>query len=527
MDDRAPDRRPAPDRVPALAALATALVGAINIASALTPALPDRLQLLLTLAPVQELSLAQGLALPAGIALLVAAWFLWRRRARAATGAILLLAGAGAIDVLKGLDIEEALISWALAAALWRWRGAFTVVHHHALRAREALRIAATAILAVGPLTLLLDHAGHLSRIGPLGLAPVLGAAVLSPFLAARPLRGRVDDRDRAAELVRRHGSDTLSAFKLRSDLQRRWTDADDALAAFTVQFGTMCLAGDPVGTADAQRRLLEELRGESRRHGLSLCAVGASEDFAAVAAECGMRSLYLGDEAIVSTGPMDLEGRRRKALRKAINRVRRHGFTAELVRADDLSDGTLTELEAVSSRWLGASPERGFSMAHDRLRDELLPDALLIVARDGEGAVRGFLHFVPVFGRPVVSLGFMRADRDGPNGLTEFMVHEAARLLEGAGIESFSLNFISFGRWLREPSGLLERHLAGVLRAADRWFQIQRLLHFNERFSPTWNPRFLLFGGHAELPRVALAAMRAEGQLPTLAVARRRDPIG
>src|SRR5690349_23777986 len=88
----APAPRPAKERVPALAALATAAVGAVNIASALTPELPARVDALLALAPVAEVELARSLAFPAGVGLLAAAWLLFRRRRRAVRAAITLLA---------------------------------------------------------------------------------------------------------------------------------------------------------------------------------------------------------------------------------------------------------------------------------------------------------------------------------------------------------------------------------------------------------------------------------------------------
>jgi lysyl-tRNA synthetase class 2 len=159
--------------------------------------------------------------------------------------------------------------------------------------------------------------------------------------------------------------------------------------------------------------------------------------------------------------------------------------------------------------------------MAHDALVDELLPDAVVVLARDAGGAVRGFLEFVPVYGRAAMSLAFMRRDRDTPNGLTEFLVIEATRLLGERGVEEISLNFATCARWLREPTNVVERSLARVLRVADRWFQVERLLRFNAKFAPRWQPRYLLFEGPSSLPRVALAALLAEGQLPRPALPR------
>ena len=45
-------------------------------------------------------------------------------------------------------------------------------------------------------------------------------------------------------------------------------------------------------------------------------------------------------------------------------------------------------------------APERGFSMAMDSIRGDCEHDTLFVLARDGDGAVRGVLHFVPCYGR-------------------------------------------------------------------------------------------------------------------------------
>ena len=127
---RCPDMPPAPpmgDRAPLVAGIATALVGLLNIGSALTPDLPLRMRALLQLGAVGEVSVAHAIALPAGLALVGAAWQLARRRRRALVAAVGLLGVLGAANLLKGLDVEEALISWGLAALLWRARGAFVV----------------------------------------------------------------------------------------------------------------------------------------------------------------------------------------------------------------------------------------------------------------------------------------------------------------------------------------------------------------------------------------------------------------
>src|SRR3954451_15696349 len=127
---RAPlrERRPSAFVAPLSAAL-VALAGLVNVISALTPELADRIRDIHALAPASEVMLASRLALPVGLALLLAAPYLGLRRRGALWTAVGLLAALGVLDLIKGLDVEEAAVSFAVAAALVHWRSAFWVRH--------------------------------------------------------------------------------------------------------------------------------------------------------------------------------------------------------------------------------------------------------------------------------------------------------------------------------------------------------------------------------------------------------------
>src|SRR6201995_548070 len=104
---------------PALAAIAAALVGLINVASALTPNIRWRGRLLLDVEPVQAMRLFHAFALPAGAALLLVSPYLLKRRRRAWQVAIALMLVLGVLDLLKGIDVEETVLTWATAAWLF------------------------------------------------------------------------------------------------------------------------------------------------------------------------------------------------------------------------------------------------------------------------------------------------------------------------------------------------------------------------------------------------------------------------
>jgi lysyl-tRNA synthetase class 2 len=539
-------------------------MGLVNVASALTPNLHSRMHVLLGLVPGEVPVAAHTLALAAGTALTILGAYLVRRRRRAWAFAVAILVVVGALNLLKGLDVEEALASWALAALLLWGRDAFFVVHaNDGWRGPLTRSLAVVAgVLATSVVTLVAAaHWGTPSLTFGRGLdelqasltlsaQPIhyrgafhwvpaaldllwVGAALTVAWQLFRPLaapRGLPAPQLRplAREIVERHGSDTLSFFKLRADKHHFFDSSRRAFVGYRVEAGVMLVSGDPIGPRAALPGLLRELCGFAETRGLAIGVLGASEEFATLAADAGLSSFYIGDEAIVDLHAFSLEGRPIRKVRQAVTRARKAGFTAELRRMGELSEAELRELEEVSERWRGDEPERGFSMAIDSLRGEHLCESLVLVARDAEGAARGFLHFAPCYGRPAMSLGLMRRERDSVNGLTEYMVVSAIEMLRERGIEEISLNFAAFARLLRSPSGIGERALGRLVALANPYFQIESLYRFNAKFTPRWQPRYLLYERRPlGFARTGLAAMWAEGQLPSPMSRAVAEPVG
>ena len=555
-------RRPYPLRrvrraepMPLLVAGAIAVFALVNLLSALTPNVSWRGHLLLQVEAVEELRVFHALAIPASIGLLVSAYYLYRRRLRALQLAIALLVALGCFNLLKGLDFEEAMADFIAAGVLFAGRRSF-YVHHEPLSRRAAIvraplvaaaaflvSLTVVAVASHAPLStevretwdLLLWQPGPISfhdetrrmdlAVGLTGVAALIVIAYLlfRPLAAPRDLPD-ADVRAAAADLVRAHGSDTLAYFKLRRDKHYLFSDDARAFLGYRIESGVLVVSGDPIGPPDALPDLLKRLAVFAESRGLRLAALGVSEQLRPLFEQLGLRALYMGDEAIVDTASFTLEGRAIRKVRQSVTRLEKAGFSAELTAVARLDDATFAALDRVSSAWRGGEHERGFSMALDALRRDDQDDTVVVIARDAGGDVRGFLHFVPSYGRQAMSLSLMRRDEGTPNGLTEFMVVEAIELLRERGIRELSLNFAAFARFIHSPRGRLERVAGQLARKADTVFQIERLYRFNAKFFPRWEPRYAMYEKLIALPRVALAALWLEGQLPKPGL--RREPL-
>ncbi|WP_030786926.1 phosphatidylglycerol lysyltransferase domain-containing protein [Streptomyces sp. NRRL S-920] len=360
----------------------------------------------------------------------------------------------------------------------------------------------------------------------------VLSALLLCAVLyAAFRSRKAVDplteeDEERLRALLDRHGErDSLGYFSLRREKSVVWSPTGKAAVAYRVVSGVSLASGDPIGDPEAWPGAIEPWLAEAREHGWIPAVMGASEEAGTIYARHGLDALELGDEAIVEVAArgeaskehFTLEGRAMRTVRQAYNRVKRAGYTVRVRRHEDIPADEMAALLERADDWRDGATERGFSMALGRLGDPADGRCVMVECTDAEGRLRALLSFVP-WGPGGLSLDLMRRDRDSENGLMEFMVIELLQHAPEIKITQVSLNFAMFRsvfeRGSRLGAGPVLRLWRSLLSFFSRWWQIESLYRANAKYRPIWEPRFLLFEKSGDLPRIGVAAARAEGFL-------------
>ncbi|WP_424564965.1 phosphatidylglycerol lysyltransferase domain-containing protein [Trebonia sp.] len=380
-----------------------------------------------------------------------------------------------------------------------------------------------------GPVQWASDARGDLYHL----LTSALGlfTLVVTVYLFLRPAQPRARlgaaDATRIRELLARQGDrDSLGYFALRNDKNVIWSPSGKSCVCYRVVSGVMLASGDPIGDPEAWPGAIAEFLTVAARHAWRPAVMGCSELGAEVwCREGDLTALELGDEAIVNVAEFSLSGRSMRNVRQMVNRVAKAGYVAEIRRVGDIPRAELDRVIKVTDSWRGSSTERGFSMALGRIGGPGDGDCVLMTATEN-GVLRAILHFAP-WGADGLSLDLMRRDRTAQPGLNDFMITEAIKAAPGLGVKRISLNFAMFRAALergeRIGAGPVLRAWRGLLVFASRWFQIESLYKFNAKFCPIWEPRFFVYPGTRDTPRIAMAALEAEAFLvwPKLEVKR------
>ena len=504
-------RRPQPE---SLLAWAAAAVGLIGIASALTPEMRDRFQIVGGVLPPGGIAAARVATLAFGIALVWLSRSLAHRRRRAWQLAVAAVLASAVAHLAKGLDFEESIASLVLLAALLRYRRRFDVPGEPAT-ARPLLGIVTTFAASAAVFIGIELHGGEIpDRLSDVFTALGLLLAFSALYLWLRPVSQAVaqtvGERRNVRALVDAYGHDSLSFFALRRDKSYFFSPTRLSFLAYRVVAGTALISGDPVGTEDEFDSLLAEFRRVARTNGWRLAVISASERHLDRYRGLGMRAIAIGEEAVLYPATFSLEGRPIRKVRQSVSRLTKAGYTLRIVAADDADDALRTSLDDVSEQWRGNQPERGFSMAIDDLH---VPGTVFAVAEDEEGRVGGFLHLAPTPAGGGWSLSTMRRSPHSPNGLTEFLIVETLGWAKEQGVAELSLNFCALTDLIcpDRANTIPRRVLRRGLLAADNVFQLERLYSFNRKFFPEWRPRYLCVERLSDLPLVGLAYLHVE----------------
>nr|MDT0665910.1 DUF2156 domain-containing protein [Micromonospora sp. DSM 115978] len=198
---------------------------------------------------------------------------------------------------------------------------------------------------------------------------------------------------------------------------------------AYTYLGGHALVSGDPVGAPASLPLVLDEFLHTCDNLAWTPAFLAVRESDAPLYTARGFRTFYLGDEAILRCDTFSLAGSERKSVRTAVRRVGRT-YQFRLMSEADASVHLVEQLNAISEKWRGKAPERGFTMAlsQDVRGDGHNAEFLLCVALDPDGVPGGFLRVVPAYGPdPGYTLDLMRHDPSAPNGMTEFLLASTA----------------------------------------------------------------------------------------------------
>lgn len=511
--------------IPLVSAILVFVGGFILMVSGALPAEHDRMAILRYAVPLPFVEASHFVASIIGTLLVIVAYGLARRLESAWRTAMLLLLLGAAFSLLKGIDYEEAVVCYTIAALLFagrRWFYRKGGVLSGSLQSSEILAIGLAVITSVwigfvafrsvayeGTLWWDFAYHGDASRFlrATVGVAVTMLVTMIyrlihrSAPMTAAPSRA---DLDAATAIVR--GSDYAYAnLALIGDKRFLFNSEKTGFVMYGTQGSSWIAMGDPIVTGDTDAAgLVWQFKELVDRHSGVPAFYQISSENLPLYLDAGFSMVKLGEEAWVDLSAFTLDGPDNRKIRQAMSKAQRMGCSFEVVPAADIAKH-LDELRRISEAWLQekGQNEKGFSLGFWTDRYMLQNDAVLVRV---EGRIVAFANLWRSAGQNEISIDFMRVRHDAPNGTMDYLFTALMEQAKAEGYRWFNLGMAPL-------SGLPQHRLAPLWsrvatwfsRHGDRFYKFEGLRAFKSKFRPEWRPKYLAYPSGVLLPQILI----------------------
>ncbi len=512
------------------------ILGIVNIISALTPALPERLKLLEDFIPFSVTELSNIAVLLMGIILIVSSGFLLTgaRNAWRVAMIIALLSLLG--HLTKAFDYEEAIAALATLGILLYTRRAYFVKYDFTFSVKAAQQIAVifTALLLYSLAGFYLLHARHLDfdfnwteslqasiktmafmtdNLAPqtktglfflysiqLGSTLVLLYGMFLFYMASKKEIVEVEDRTEAVSLLERYGNSSMDYFKLYLDKQLFFNDTHDAFLAYAESKHYAVVLENPVAKdADSKASLVRSFEYYCTERGLRTFYYRVTEDDLPAYLSLKKKAIKLGQEAIVDLTTFSLEGSDKKSMRNAIRKIEHGGYHFNAY-YPPLKDGLIQQLSAVSNDWLSqrGHSEAGFSQGIFNASE--LKKCAVLTVESNDSKILAFINVVPSYKKGEGTYDLIRQTSDSPNGVLDYLVVKMIEYFKDNDYQTLNLGLAPLAGM--EDNNLNEQIITFYKKNFKQASRLKGLFDYKSKFAPRWENRYLIYDQAFDLVR-------------------------
>jgi len=513
------------------------VLGIVNIFSSITPAIPERLQVIQNLLSLEGIHASTWIVFISGFILMGVSVFLVRGLRNAWVMAVILTSVSLIGHLTKGIDWEEASLALVVLGSLvYQRKQYFIKADIRLLGARivPGIMVMATVIV-FGTLGFYLLSPTHfnadfnlwnsfseavttfllmnvdLTPATPFGKDFLLAMHVLGGtsllyivYLLLRPLifkpqQHTEEDFLKAKELVNKYGRSSLDYFKTYYDKQLWFSAEGEGFVAFKTTKRYAIVLEDPVlERADSMPEIVREFDGYCRENGLRTIYYRIPESSREIYDSLEKKLLPIGEEAWVNLENWNMEGSEKRALRNVVNKFSRLGYSFRVHPAPQ-TGAFLQQLQSVSEEWLKDKQRNEIVFSQGLFDEKELKDQTILSLSNPEGKVAGFVNLVPGGSPDKANFDLMRHTDDAPGGTMDVLFVNMFDYLINEGFRTCTLGMVPLSGI--EKPGNVEERVIKLAYEKIRQFSHYRGLHsFKDKFEPDWEMMYLAYNDPYDL---------------------------
>ncbi len=293
----------------------------------------------------------------------------------------------------------------------------------------------------------------------------------------------------RLIQILKRYGYEHQSFLSLYGEMEVWWSELPEAAVVFRRVGNVLIVVAAPLAAKENWLSVTRSFLEYCRRKRLDCLMLPVGQEFAAVARECGMRLLCVGESGYFKLPEWKPAGDRAKKIRAGVNQARNAGIIVEPYDPDSNSHPeTRTEIESLCRRWLDTREIDALGWLLELTPFKLSEHKRYFLAREASGALCGFLACSPIYARKGWYLEDLIRHPKADRGVSELLVVEALKHLsaEGAQIATLATSPLA-GVEPEDDFKIVARVLKLIYRHMDMFYHFHTLHRFKSKFAPSF----------------------------------------
>ncbi len=308
----------------------------------------------------------------------------------------------------------------------------------------------------------------------------------------------------RAKEIIAKYGKSSLDPFKVWEDKSYYFSKTKESFIAYRIEADYALVLGDPVGPDFEIKVIIKEFETLCKESKLKLAFFQTEANHLEIYDQLGFKKIKMGDEGIADINSYELKGKKGRKIRNRIKKFEKLNVSIQI--HNQPSDELMQEIQAISNEWLKipGKKERSFSLGH--FDYDYVKSTTVITANNENGKVIAFLNLLPSGKKGEMIVDLMRRKLSAPSGIMDYLFIKL--FLESAESEIKRINIglapMSGFSKDEEPS-LEEIAIHGLFQNLNFIFSYKGLREYKDKYANIWEPRYLIFKNHLQLPSLAL----------------------
>ena len=498
-------------------------LGIVNILSAITPALVERLKFLTDFIPYDVIEVSNTMVVVVGIVLMFTAVMLVQGYRNSFYMALGLTCFSFFGHLFKGIDYEEATFSLITAGVLIYQRKDYVIRSVSLKFPKFELAIAVfigVLVYGIGGFYLLdFRHFNTDFTLWKSVIATFKSIALLNInlnsvtsfaryFLLSLNILGisslmylfwvgfkvfRTKDVTseaqflKAKKMVLDFGISPMDYFKTYLDKYLYFFDSSEGFISYKTTRKYAVVLENPVCINVSFENIIkhiQEFETFALSNNLNVIYYRVPETSRTIYESMGKKLLLLGEDARVDLNSFTLEGGDAKSLRNAVNKMVKSGYVFKINNPPQ-SDGFLQQLAFVSNDWLKDMKRKEFCFSQGFFSALELKNQIILTVENEEGKVVAFLNVIPDI-KGELNFDLMRKTADAPNGTMDFLFVSMIQHYKGEGYKTVNLGMVPLSG-IDEPQNFSERAMKMAYEKMKQFAHYKSLRSFKEKFNPTW----------------------------------------